>query len=42
MSSHVPMVNGDAPLPLKVLAGNFLKTSDYPVFLGLSNAAKYD
>lgn len=39
MSSHVPMTNADAPIHLKVLANNFLKTSDYPVFLGLSNAA---
>jgi len=42
MTSHVPMINDDAPLPLKVLDKNFLKSSDYPVFLGLSHAAIYD
>jgi hypothetical protein len=42
MSSHVPMINKDADLPLKLLAKNFEKTSDYPTMLGLSNAASFD
>lgn len=42
MSSHVPMINDDAKLPLKLLARNFEKTSDYPTMLGLSDSASYD
>ena len=42
MTSHVPMPNDYAPLPIILLAKNFLLSSDYPVFLGLSEAATHD
>jgi len=36
------MLNSDAALKLKLLKRDFYKSSDYPVYLGLSNAAYYD
>lgn len=42
MTTHIPMLNKKAPLPLKMLAKNFLHVSDFPNHLGFSQAAKHD
>jgi len=42
LSSHVPELPSDGPLPIQLLRKKFLSASDYPPFTGLSELARYD